>query len=178
MVKPVYPAELEAAKGGDEAALAAIIARYLGMVRFHARRSVVRGLEFDDAVQEGIIGLFRAIQQYSPINSASFSTFASACIRNSILSAQKAAERKKHAPLNHSIPIPEEQSIPGPEEQAILNEQLSHLLEKARAELSSFEKAVLLLYINGYSYKDIAHQLNKQPKSIENALSRLRKKLR
>ena len=178
MKKQTNNAELLAAKKQDEAALAAIIARHMVVIRYFARRAVSPGLDFDDALQEGLIGLFRAIEQYDKDQGASFSTYANVCIRNAVFAAQKAAARKKHAPLNHSIPIPEEQSIPGPEEQAISNEQLSLTMEKVHTRLSPLEKQVLRYYLNGLSYQEIGLQLGKSPKAIDNALSRLRRKLK
>lgn len=176
MNEPILPGELEEARQGNDAAMAAIIARHMPFIRRCARHAVRPGLEFDDAVQEGIIGLFNAIQTYSTSGGASFATYASVCIQRSILSAQRSASRKKHAPLNQSVPIPATQSIPGPEDDAIANEQASQALQHAR--LSPLEKDVLALRLDGFSYEEIAQKLGKNQKTIDNALLRVRQKMR
>ena len=178
MREPITGMELKAAQNGEEPALAALITRYLPIVTRYARRSVHPGLDIDDAVQEGLIGLFKAVKSYEEGRGASFSTYAAICIQNAVSSAQKAAKRKKHAPLNSSVPIPEGQSIPGPEEQTIVNEQLSLTMEKMRVRLSKMEKAVMAMYLNGFSYGEIARKLGKTPKAVDNALTRIRRKLR
>ena len=178
MREPILPQELEAAKNGNEPALAAVIAHTMPMIRRFARRAVRPGLDFEDAVQEGLIGLFFAIEQYNPASGTSFHTFAAVCANNAILSAKKAAGRKKHAPLNQSIPLADTQSIPGPEEQTIVNEQVDITLEKARLTLSPFEKRVLQLRLLGYSGAEIAKRTGRTQKSVENALLRARSKLR
>lgn len=172
------PGELQAAKSGSEVELAAIMARYMPVIRRAARRAAGPGLDFEDAVQEGIIGLFSAIQSYGEDRGASFSTYAAVCINNAAASAKKAAGRKKHAPLNQSVPISDEQSIPGPEDAAIANEQVQVTMKKARTVLSAMEKSVLRLYLDGYSYIQIAKRLGVNEKAVENALGRVRKKLR
>lgn len=170
--------EIEAAKNGSEQALAAIIARQMPCIRRVARRSVRPGLDFEDAVQEGIIGLFHAIQHFNTGGGAAFQTFAGVCIQNAVTSASRAAGRKKHAPLNQSVPYSKEQTTPGPEERAIAHEEVSLTLEKAKKALSPFEKTVLRLVLAGNSHEQIAKKLGKDRKSIENALLRARKKLR
>ncbi|MDL2293860.1 sigma-70 family RNA polymerase sigma factor [Ruminococcaceae bacterium OttesenSCG-928-D13] len=178
MKEAVPTAQIEAARQGSEADLASIIARYMPFIRRTARRHTGPGLDFDDAVQEGLIGLFSAIETWQPGGRAGFSTYAGVCIQNAILSARKAAGRKKHRPLNTSVPIPDGQSIPGPEEAAIASEQVNLTMEKAKAVLSPMEKTVLLLYLDGFSYRQIAQAIGKPEKSVENALGRVRRKLR
>lgn len=175
---PIPAAQIEAARGGSEADLAAIIARCMPFIRRCAKRVAGPGLDFEDAVQEGLIGLFSAIENYSEGGRAGFMTYAAVCIQNAIFSAKKAAQRKKHAPLNSSVPIPAGQSIPGPEEAADAREQVDLTMQKARTVLSLLEKKVLLLYLDGYSYRQIAQRLGISEKSVENALARLRRKLR
>lgn len=172
------PQQIEAAKRGNEVALAAIIVRFMPRIRQLARRAAAPGLDFDDAVQEGIIGLFSAIQHYTAGQGATFTTYAMVCIQNAIASAQKAAGRKKHRPLNQSVPLTPEQSVPGPEEQTIASEQVDITLQKARMVLSAMEKSVLLLYLGGYSHRQIAVRIGKSEKAVENALGRIRRKLR
>ncbi len=170
--------EIQAAKGGNEQALAAVIAHTMPLIRRLARRAVRPGLDFDDAVQEGLIGLFAAIEHYRTEGETSFYSYAAVCVGNAISSAQKAAGRKKHQPLNQSVPLSETQSVPGPEEQAIASEQVKLTLEKARTNLSPFERRVLRLRMNGFSGAEIAARTGRGEKSVENALRRARDKLR
>lgn len=178
MREPITAEQLQAAKKSSEPAVAAIIARYMPVIRRYARRAVQPGLELEDAVQEGIIGLFNAIQTYRDNQGASFNTYAQVCIQNAIFTARRAAGRKKHAPLNQSIPIPAGQSIPGPEEDAIASEQVSLTLQKARTHLSALEQQVLALFLDGLTYEEIAEKLGKSTKTVDNALARVRRKLR
>lgn len=171
-------AEIEAARGGSEPALASIIARRMNLIRRLASRAATPGLDFEDAVQEGLIGLFQAIESYRTGKNASFSTYSAICIQNAIASARKSAGRKKHAPLNQSVPLSEQQSIPGPEEQAILNEQVSITMSRMRTRLSSLERAVIRMALAGDSRGEIARRLGLSPKSVENALLRARRKLK
>ena len=171
-------AQLRAAREGSEAALAAIMARYMPLIRWCARKAAGPGLEFDDAVQEGIIGLFSAIQNYREGRGANFSTYANVCVQNAVTAAQRASRRKKHAPLNQSLPIEEAPSVPGPEDAAIASEQVRVTLQKARTVLSPLEKTVLRLYLDGFSHRQIAARLGRGEKSVENALARVRQKLR
>lgn len=171
-------AQIEAARNGSEPDTAAIIARFMPTIRRISRRAVSPGLDFDDAVQEGIIGLFSAIQTWRPGASAAFPTYATVCIHNAILTAKRTAGRKKHTPLNQSVPYTENESIPGPEEAADAREQVDITLQKARTLLSPMEKDVLRMTLDGASQKQIARKLGKSPKSVENALARARTKLR
>lgn len=178
MKETMNPELLAAARNKDNIAISTIIAQEMPTIRHFASGAARPGLDFDDAVQEGLIGLFNAIQTYETDKNASFSTYASTCIQNAIISAQRMAGRKKHSPLNQSVPLPEEESTPGPEEQAIVNERVQITLAKIETELSFFERNVLFLYLEDFSYKEIAEKLGKTPKAIENALQRLRRKLR
>lgn len=178
MKEAVLAREIAEARSGNEPALAAVIAQYMPLIQRLARRAARPGLEYDDAVQEGLIGLFAAIENYQDGKGAAFPTYAAVCVRNAILSAQKAAGRKKHAPLNHSVPLSERQSIPGPEEQTIAHETVSIALAKARRDLSQLEKSVLRLTLDGESQSEIARRLDRPVKSVENALRRARSKLR
>ncbi|MDL2254330.1 sigma-70 family RNA polymerase sigma factor [Ruminococcaceae bacterium OttesenSCG-928-I18] len=178
MREPVAGADIEAARKGNEVALAAIITQSMPLIRRLARRAVRPGLDFEDAVQEGLIGLFAAIEKFTPENGASFHTYSAVCVNNAILSAYKAAGRKKHAPLNHSVPLTDLQSTPGPEEQTIANEQVKQTLEKARLTLSPLEKKVMQLRLQGRSGAEIAKLTDRPLKSVENALRRAREKLR
>ena len=170
--------QIKAARRGSEAAFGALLLREMPVVKYFARLATCSYLDYDDAVQEGLIGLFAAINRYETGQGASFETFAAACIRNSVLAARRSAARKKHAPLNQSVPLSEAQSIPGPEESAIAHEEVSLALQKARSVLSPFEKRVLLYHLDGYSYTEIAKRMAVEKKAVDNALTRLRRKLR
>lgn len=170
--------EIEAARSGSEPALASIIARRMNLIRRLASRAVAPGLDMEDAVQEGLIGLFQAIETYHPDRNATFATYSAICIQNSIASARKAAGRKKHAPLNQSVPLAEQQSIPGPEEQAILNEQVSITMARMHTRLSPLERSVIRRSLAGDTRKEIARRLGLSVKSVENALLRARHKLK
>lgn len=172
------PSILAQAKAGQETAIAAVLAHMMPTLRHAAAQGVCPGLEYDDAVQEGIIGLFNAVKTYDSAKGAAFETYASTCIQNAVIAAQRAAGRKKHGPLNQSVPLQEAHLAPGPEETIIRNEQMESTLQAIHTRLSGFEQEVLALFINGNSYEQIAQQLGRTPKAVENALFRLRRKLR
>ena len=178
MKNSISAAELSAAKQGDEQALAAVIVRMLPAIHRRAAAAVMPGLDFDDAVQEGLMGLLGAVQSYRAEGNASFVTYAGVCIQNAIRTARKAAGRKKHSPLNQSLPLPEMASSPGPEEKTIAREQVRLVMRKARTVLSPLEKQVLSLLIEGFTPAEIAGKLGRAPKVVENALTRLRRKLK
>ncbi|NLW79663.1 MAG: sigma-70 family RNA polymerase sigma factor [Ruminococcaceae bacterium] len=178
MREPTTRAELEAARQGGDAELAAIITRFMPAIRRVARRAAGPGLDFDDAVQEGLIGLFFAIQNWREGRGAAFNTYAITCIQNAVLSARRAAGRKKHAPLNQSVPLGDAPAVPGPEDAAIANEQVGLALARARTLLSPLEKTILRLYLDGLSYREIALRIGKTPKTVDNALARVRRKLK
>ncbi len=174
----ITPELLRRAKAGQEAAVAGVLAQMMPAIRSRAADHVCPGMEFDDAVQEGIIGLFGAIKTYDPGRAASFETYAAACIQNAILSARRAAGRKKHGPLNQSVPLEDVHPTPGPEELAIQNERLQDTLDAIQSQLSDLERSVLELFLEGLSYEQIAKTLGRTPKTVENALTRLRRKLK
>jgi RNA polymerase sporulation-specific sigma factor len=165
------------AKGGDEAAIAALIARMMPLIRRRAAACVGPGLDFEDAVQEGLIGLFDAVRRCDTAKSDSFVGYAAACIAHAQTDARRTASRKKHAPLNYSVPLPEDSSAPGPEELAAAGERFSDVLEKVRNLLSPFECDALFSYASGMDGAKIAQQLGRSPKAVENALVRARRKL-
>lgn len=180
--KSMIEAELPArAQRGDENALAALIARMMPAIRKGAADCTAPGLDFDDAVQEGLIGLFRAVREYDPAVGPTFAAFAAASIRHAQQDARRAALRKKHAPLNFSVPLPDVDGTdtrPGPEEQAIASEACADALHKVHTELSVTERKVLLASVNGLSPAQTAKTLGTSPKSVANALARARRKLR
>lgn len=174
----ITPELIQKAKDGEESALAAVLAHMMPTIRSHAVDGVCPGMDLDDAVQEGIIGLFAAIRGYRADEGAAFGTYASRCVQNAIRTARRTAGRKKHGPLNQSVPLSEEDAAPGPEELAIQNEQLQDTLQTIQTRLSPLEQEVLELFLSGCSYEQIAQILGRSPKSVENALSRLRRKLK
>lgn len=171
--------QLQQALKQDDQAIAGIIAKMLPFIQSQASQVICPGLEFDDAVQEGIIAVFRGLQGYNQQKGATFETYIRHCIINAIRDAVKAAGRKKHSPLNYSIPLDQETALTaGPEEIAIQNEQFHLTMNKVYTHLSFLEKQVFLLFLDGYSYGEIAQRLNISTKNVNNAMVRIRKKLK
>ncbi len=174
----ITPALLQRARQGDETAQSAIIAHLMPCIRRTAAASLVPGLEREDAEQEGLIALFRAIDTFDEKAGASFDTYAIRCIRNGINDARVRATRRKHQPLNQSVPLDETQSTPGPEEQAMHKEAYRATVRLLRTRLSATERRVLLQYLDGASYEQIAQKLDMDVKAVGNALTRVRTKLK
>ena len=184
---------VEKAQEGDRRAADTLIDRYKTFVRVKTRAYFLVGADRDDIVQEGMIGLFKAIRDYSPDKQASFKYFADICITRQIITAVKTATRQKHSPLNSYIslskPAYEDESERtliemlslrtslNPEEIMIDKENLKSTEQKIRKSLSKFELEVMEHYINGKSYTEIAEILEKEPKSIDNAIQRVKKKI-
>ena len=170
------------AKAGDEAALAALIARMMPLIRRGAAACRAPGLEFDDAVQEGLIGLFDAVRSYDPAQGTRFAAYAGACILHAQRDARRRALRKKHAPLNFSVPLPDALpltgSLDGPEELAIAGEEYAAVLQRIRTGLSVLERRALLANLDGQSLARTARALDCSEKTVQNALARARRKLR
>ena len=170
-----------------------IMEKYKGMVKAKARSMFLLGGDSDDLIQEGMIGLFKAVRDYDSGRDASFSTFAELCVSRQMYTAVQASTRKKHMPLNtyislygaqgeaeeaelmNAIPADSEKS---PEELFIDRENVEVLERTIVKELSAFEKQVLDLYITGMRTAQIARVLGRDAKSTDNALSRIRSKLR
>ncbi len=184
---------VEAAKDGDIDALEYLIRKYKNFVRAKARSYFLIGADREDIIQEGMIGLYKAIRDYRSDKLASFRVFAELCITRQIITAIKTATRQKHIPLNSYIslnkPIYDEESdrtlldvisghkITDPEELVISREELIHIEEKIGEILSCLEWDVLTLYLQGRSYQEIAYDLDRHVKSIDNALQRVKRKL-
>lgn len=177
-MQPISEEMLQRAANGDEAALAALIARMMPVIRKGAWSAQAPGLEFDDAVQEGLIGLFGAVRGYDPSRGVPFASYAANCIVNAQRDAHRAATRKKHAPLNDSVPLPEDEAAPGPEELAIASENRTDVLAQIDTLLSPLERAALLASLDGLSPAETARVLDRPPRAVENALARARRKLR
>ena len=180
-------------RNGDDAATEALISRYAGYVRFLARPYFLAGGDAEDLIQEGMIGLLKAIREFHPEKDVSFKTFAGSCIRNKLFSALKNAARNKHSPLNHYISLEapffdsnmehpdliiSNLGVSGdPVELVIGNEALKELSATLRGLLSGFEAKVLDLYLEGRSYQEISEITLKPQKSVDNAVQRIRRKL-
>lgn len=179
------------ASGGDRLAEEQLAMRYARLVRICARPLFLAGGDSEDLIQEGMFGLLSAIRQYDPQMSASFKTYAELCIRRRLLSAIKSASRNKHIPLNDGISLDsllsEETQIPlsaytelfrrTPEEQVLARENREELYLSFERCLSKLERSVLRLYLDGSSYADIARELGRDEKAIDNAVQRIRRKL-
>ena len=157
-----------------------------GTVKKRARAMYLIGGETDDLIQEGMIGLFKAVQDYRPDREASFRTFAGLCIDRQLYSAVKNSTRQKHIPLNSYVSLSEEEESGSLEglwsenpEALVIDRETTGILEKeiSRA-LSPMENKVLDYYLRGYGYVQIAEIMGKTPKSIDNALQRIRGKIR
>lgn len=180
----------ELAAKGDRSAEEHLAERYMQMVRACARPLFLAGGDSEDLIQEGMFGLLSAIRQYRTEMGASFHTFAENCIRNRLLSAVRTASRLKHIPLNDGMSFEQlsEESNPRlsatpelfqrtPEDLVLARESKEELYCALSQCLSSLEKRVLALYLDGLSYQDIAARLGKEPKSVDNAVQRIRRKL-
>ena len=181
------------AQQGVSASAEQLILRYLHLVRSMAGQFYLAGGDREDLMQEGLLGLMKAIGAFSPDRRASFHTFAQLCIRNKLCSVVKAANRDKHAPLNCYISFgapfadcgeshtadfviyPE--SPPDPESLVIGREEESELTGTWKGLLSGFEAEILGHYLEGLTYREIAALTRKSPKSVDNAVRRARRKL-
>ena len=173
----------------DRPAEEVLAARYHRVVRSCARPYFLAGGDSEDLIQEGMFGLIRAIREYDGAKAASFRTFAEVCIRNRLISALRAASRDKHSPLNQSVPLDtpffDGNSYPfgalrassaDPEELIIDRDRVAEALESTRKQLSEFEAKILGLYLDGLSCQEIAKAVGKSPKSVDNAVQRVRRK--
>ena len=183
---------VERARGGDERALAHLLDRYRRFARAKARAYFLVGGDREDVIQEGMIGLYKAIRDYQPDHGASFRSFAELCITRQILTAIKTATRQKHSPLNSYVSFDRPQdddpdrtlgdTIPcedelDPLDQLVASDALRELKSTFDEVLSDLEADVLTLYVEGRSYQEIAERLGRHVKSIDNALQRIKRKL-
>ena len=178
---------------GDSLAEEYLLNKYKNFVRSRARSYFLIGADHEDIVQEGMIGLYKAIRDFKPEKLSSFRAFAELCITRQIITAIKTATRQKHIPLNSYIslnrPIYDEESdrtlldiiIEGstgnPEDMIINQENVGTIHQKMNEVLSGLEQEVLSAYLDGKSYQEIAELLNRPVKSIDNALQRVKRKL-
>ena len=181
------------ASNGDKIALEYIINKYKNFVKAKAKSYFLIGADKEDIIQEGMIGLYKAVRDFDGNKTNSFKCFAEICITRQIITAIKTATRQKHIPLNSYVslnkPIYDEESdrtlldiiatsiVTDPEELIISKEELKHIESKMNELLSDLEQEVLELYLNGKSYQYIADRLKRDVKSIDNALQRVKRKL-
>ena len=184
---------LKLAKEGDSLATEYIIEKYKNFVKAKSRTYFLIGADHEDIIQEGMIGLYKAIRDYSSDGGSSFRSFADLCITRQIITAIKTATRQKHQPLNSYIslnkPVYDEESENtlmesffekqhlDPEEIMINKERFDFMEVRLSQELSKYETNVLKGYLAGKSYQEIAAKLDKPEKSIDNALQRIKKKI-
>jgi RNA polymerase sporulation-specific sigma factor len=184
---------VEIAREGDSNAQEYLIKKYKNFVRAKARSYFLIGADREDIIQEGMIGLFKAIRDFRADKLSSFRAFAELCITRQIITAIKTATRQKHIPLNSYVslnkPIYDDESdrtlldvlsgtkISDPEELIISREELGHIESKIGEILSDLEWKVLMFYLQGKSYQEIAIDLDRHVKSIDNALQRVKRKL-
>ena len=198
--KPHAPVEVDdhyliaLAKQGHTDAWDKIVRRYRGFVRLKASSYFLVGGDSDDLIQEGLVGLWKAVRDYRTDRESSFRNFAELCITRQIITAVKTATRNKHTPLNQYVSFSQtpaaagdgeptlDEILPGPTahdpvNQVISTEELSSLVACLSSVLSELESSVLALYLDGYSYEVIAERLECDTKTVDNALQRVKRKV-
>ena len=183
------------ARNGDGGALDALIRRYNGFVRLKASSYFLAGGDSEDLVQEGLIGLYKAVRDFRADKETSFRSFAELCVTRQIITAIKTATRQKHGPLNNYVsfsrPVGSDDgdgervlgdviptvAISDPADLVISAERIRALQQHFDEVLSDLETEVLRLYVEGKSYQEIAERLQRHVKSIDNALQRIKRKL-
>lgn len=183
---------IEQLRGGDEKIMDFILDKYKPLVRKKANAMYLIGGDTDDLIQEGMIGLFKAIRDYKKEKESSFYHFAELCISRQIYTMVEASNRKKHAPLNSYVSLYSGTNEDGvvladaltanvqenPEQMMIAQENLFLFMERLKESLSKMECQVLDFYLQGLNYRQIAEQMEKSPKTIDNALQRIKTKIR
>ena len=182
------------AKGGRADAYDRIVRRYFSFVRLKASSYFLIGGDSDDLIQEGLVGLYKAVRDYRTDRESSFRNFAELCITRQIITAVKTATRNKHTPLNQSVSFsiapsasgeaePSlDEMLPGPTardpvNQVISTEELHALVGCLSTALSELESSVLVLYLDGYSYEVVAERVGCDTKTVDNALQRVKRKV-
>ena len=183
---------IEQLRSGQTKVMDYQMAKYKNLVRKRANALYLIGGETEDLIQEGMIGLFKAVQDYRSEKDVSFYHFAELCINRQMYTAVEASQRKKHTPLNTYVPLDAGQEgkdgryleagnqpqTLDPETLFISQETVRQLLKQANEQLSRMERQVLALYLEGMNYHQIAEHLGKTPKAVDNALKRIRAKSR
>lgn len=178
-------------RAGESAIADYLMEKYKGLVKKKARAMFLIGGDTDDLIQEGMIGLFKAIREYQPGHEASFYHFADLCIARQMYTAVEASNRKKHAPLNSYISLYDDPDADGvtladilpadadenPEHLLIGKENIEQKLEMLSKKLSKMEKQVFDHMLEGLNYRQIAERMGKSPKAIDNAIQRMRGKI-
>ncbi len=184
---------ISSAKEGDSQAVDLLLEQYKPLVRKKARALFLMGGENDDLIQEGMIALYKAIRDYDPKRERGFGGFAGVCIERHLYNVIKGANRLKNSPLNTYVsiykPVGDEAGremfgdtllpaeLVNPEDIVIDQENVTDLERAIESQLSDFEKQVVKLYVEGSDYQQIAEKMERTPKSIDNALQRIKKKL-
>lgn len=179
-------------RAGDRVAEELLYTKYKQVVRSCARTYFLVGADREDILQEGMIGLYKAVCDYDSTKQTSFRSFAELCITRQIISAIKSATRKKHIPLNTYISFNRTiydgdsertlvdvlagAKVSDPAELVIGQESYDDISQRIQKELSHLERTVLQLYLSGYSYQQIADALQRSPKAVDNAIQRVKKK--
>lgn len=171
---------------GETEVMEYLLDKYKYLVRQKSRVLYLAGAETDDLIQEGMIGLFKAIRDYRKEKEASFYTFAQLCVDRQMYNAIQSSTRQKHQPLNSYVSMNGEEwetqmgnQIQQSPEAIIIAQENAHQMEKKiRKQLSEFENEVLTQYLNGYNYQQIGELMDKSSKSIDNALQRIKTKVR
>lgn len=183
---------IEKLRSGDEKIMDYILDKYKPLVRKKANAMYLIGGDTDDLIQEGMIGLFKAIRDYKKEKESSFYHFAELCISRQIYTVVEASNRKKHAPLNSYVSLYSGTNEDGvvladslttgamenPEQMIIDQENFLLFMERLKDSLSKMERRVLDLYLSGLNYQQIAEEMGKSPKAIDNALQRIKGKAR
>ena len=177
------------AQQGDGAAAEDLVKRYTRLVKTCARPYFLVGADAEDLMQEGMLGLMKAMREYDESKGAPFGAFAKLCVMRKIFSAVRAASSLKHDPLNHSVsidrPLFEDLAeshtrvtapIGDPESLVIGNEEREELIRRLYSLLSEFEARVLTLFLDGLSYEEMSEALQKPIKSVDNAIQRIKRK--
>lgn len=180
-------------RGGDTAIMDYLLEKYKPMVKKKAKAMYLLGGDSDDLIQEGMIGLFKAVRDYDSAQEASFGTFAQICVTRQLYSAIRASRRKKHLPLNSYISLYDNEEISeekeseliqiqnvastnNPEDLVIHKESQDSFMNELEGNLSELERKVLYLHLLGTDYRTIAKLLGKSPKAVDNALQRIKTK--
>lgn len=183
-----------AAQAGDQNASSELVRKYRSLVRCKARSYFLVGGDRDDVIQEGMVGLFKAIRDYDPSRQASFRSFAELCVTRQMITAIKTATRRKHTPLNTYVSL-SRPAVCDDEGERLLTDILAakdicdpadivvaawegdYIRKGFKEALSPFEARVLKLYMDGCSYQEIADGLDRHAKSVDNALQRIKRKI-
>ncbi len=178
---------IELFRGGDASAGDYILEKYKPLVKKRARLYFLEGGDHEDLLQEGMLGLLKAVREYDKERNASFPTFAALCVNRQMLSAIEAAGRKKHKALNESVSLDVIEDASTDEISMASSDPATLIMEREAAyelrnninkSLSPMEKSVLELFLDGFDYRQIAHRLGKSEKSIDNALQRIKGKVK